>query len=70
MSCVRTIFFKSHSFFKIFRFYWSIGIKLMPLSVFYNQNKRACTDIVSHNALLMGFLVLGRIVSKCLLISL
>ncbi len=25
----------------------------MPLSVFYNQNKRACTNIVSHNALLI-----------------
>ncbi len=39
----------------------------MPLSVFYNQNKRVCTNIVSHNTLLMGDLVLGRVVSKCLL---
>ncbi|MCH4602704.1 hypothetical protein KII76_02950 [Helicobacter pylori] len=29
-------------------------IKLMPLSVFYNQNKRANRAIVPHDVLLMG----------------
>ncbi|NOJ65188.1 hypothetical protein P741_002445 [Helicobacter pylori H13-1] len=29
-------------------------IKLMPFECFCNQNKRACTNKLSHNALLWG----------------
>ncbi len=36
----------------------------MPLSVFYNQNKRACTNKLSH--ITHSYRVRG-IVSKCLL---
>ncbi len=45
----------SNAFYKAYKnFNGVLAIKLIPLSVFYNQNKRACTNIVSHNALLMG----------------
>ncbi|EQL47301.1 hypothetical protein N402_04950 [Helicobacter pylori FD423] len=45
----------SNAFYKAYKnFNGVLVIKLMPLSVFYNQNKRVCTNTVSHNVLLMG----------------
>ncbi|ADU79382.1 hypothetical protein HPIN_00625 [Helicobacter pylori India7] len=43
----------SNAFYKAYKnFNGVLVIKLMPLSVFYNQNKRASQAIVSHDTLL------------------
>ncbi|KNE15024.1 hypothetical protein ACM31_06220 [Helicobacter pylori] len=44
----------SNAFYKAYKIFNGVlVIKLMPLSVFCNQNKRACTNTVSHNVLLI-----------------